>query len=110
MGYFRMIPGISLDLSGETFIVPPLSLGSIEIYEDDLDSIQSFKPKDQRRLIVNVALAALNRNYPDLTREKLVGLLDLDNMNEVLSATMDVAGLKRKEIEAGSGEALGASA
>jgi hypothetical protein len=95
-------------MGGEDFIVPPLSLGSIEFYQDRLDIFIGGMSKESIALMVDVALAALIRNYPDMTRERLLTIMDVANMNDVFGAVMDVSGLRRKEAEAG--EALGVSA
>lgn len=62
--------GIPFNFDGRTLIIPPLSLG------------------------------ALVRNYPDMTREEVAALLDLQNMQEAIACVFDVGGMKRKALEA----------
>ena len=51
------------------------------------------------KTIVDATHAALKRNYPDLTRADVAELVDLGNMVEVIQSVMDVAGVKRAELE-----------
>lgn len=94
-----MIPGIRLTLGGTEYIVPPLSLGSVEVLAERLDSI-SGKLSDAP-IVVDALFAALKRNYPQITRAEVAELVDIGCMGEVLEAVMDVGGLKRKGLEAG---------
>lgn len=95
------VKGIPVDFSGETLIVPPLSLGSMEQLMPRLNKFQA-DPKNMTdvAIVVDSALAALNRNYPALTRDQVADMIGLENMNDVMEALMDVSGLKRKAKEA----------
>jgi hypothetical protein len=104
------IPGIELTLGGQAWIVPPAPLGALEQFDELLERMEDFNPMNPvwRRMIVDITFAALKRNYPEIAREDVAGMLDVANMLEVFESVMDVAGLKRKATE--EGEAGGASA
>jgi hypothetical protein len=99
-----MIKGLTIELGGAEYVVPPMTLGTIEVYEDKLEDLAGMANKDVRALILDVGLASLNRNYPDMTRDELKEIVDIGNMNDLLDACMDVSGLKRKALEAGEAQ------
>ena len=91
---------------GTVLTVPPLNLASIQLLQDRLAKFSGGLDKDSIELIIDSTMLALQRNYPDMTRERLLNdLLDLGNMEEVMRAVMDVSGLVRKEQEKALGEA-----
>jgi hypothetical protein len=91
-----MLPGIDVILGGTKFLVPPLSLGSLELFQKRLAAFQGGIDPESVGTVIDVALAAINRNYPEMTREQLGAILDLSDMAEVMQAVMDVAGIRRK--------------
>lgn len=95
-----MIKGITLTLGdGKSYVVPPLTLGALEDNQEALAKGGADLSPESVRAIIDIALAALQRNYPDMTREHVRGLLDVGNMTEVFLAVMDVSGLRRKAQE-----------
>lgn len=98
---------------GTELVVPPLNLAAVELLQERLLAFSGGLDAQSVALVADATLLALQRNYPAITRERVVSeLLDLGNMAEVMEAVMDVSGLKRKEQEAAaaqggaSGEAL----
>lgn len=102
------VKGIPVELGGDVLIVPPLSLGSLEQLQAGIAGFTGdVFDKAQIALVIDAALAALRRNYPEMTRERVAEFIDVANMPEVFEALMDVSGLKRKSMEAVTpGEAL----
>lgn len=102
----KMIPGIEFDFGAEVLTIPPLSLGDLELLQDRLGSLQ-IETLDTTSIgtVIDATLAALQRNYPDMTRAKVAALIDLGNMPDVIRSVMDVAGMVRKEIAAGKASA-----
>ncbi|HNA67279.1 MAG TPA: hypothetical protein PLN96_05125 [Zoogloea sp.] len=96
-----MIKGITLHLAGTDYDVPPIALGDLERLQDRIAGFQGGLDKDSVATVIDAAHAALKRNYPEITRETVAGLVDVANMGEVFSAVMDVSGLLRKERDAG---------
>lgn len=101
-----MFPGIKYTFpNGEKLVVPPLSLGSVEELEKEHGKVSTWgQPGSEFGVdfVLELVGHSLRRNYPDVTDEKIKNeLVDLGNMNEVVSAIMDINGSKRKEQEAG---------
>lgn len=101
------VKGVQVTFADGTLLtVPPLNLAALESLQDRLSKFAGGMDKESIALVVDAALAALHRNYPEITRERLVNdLLDVGNFQEVMEAVMDVSGLKRKEQEKALGEA-----
>jgi hypothetical protein len=97
------VKGVEFEFAnGEKMIVPPLNLGAIELLQDRLGKFNGTMNSESIALVIDATLMALQRNYPEVTREQVsTDLLDLGNMEEVMGLVMDVSGLKRKEIEKG---------
>lgn len=99
--------GIPYDFGGgRVLVIPPLSLGTYEQLQSrlaDLDD-RSISP-EYIGTVVDSVHAALQRNYPDMTREEVAGLIDLQNMQDVMACVLDVGGVKRKGLEAAKGGA-----
>lgn len=96
--------GIPYDFDGRTLIIPPLSLGAMEQLQGRLETMDgaSITP-EYIGTVVDSVHAALQRNYPDMTREEVGGLLDLQNMQEVMACVFDFGGVKRKALNASTG-------
>lgn len=95
------VKGIPLEIGGNLFIVPPLSIGAIEQLREPLSKLTAdVTDFSNVSVIVDATHAALKRNYPDITREEIADGIGLENMADVLEAVMDVSGLKRKAKEA----------
>jgi hypothetical protein len=102
-----MVRGIPLILGdGKEYIVAPLTLGALEDYGDALNNIGSLD-RASVATTIDVTLASLKRNYPDITREQVRELIDVENMDKVFQACMDVSGLMRKSLEAAQADAEG---
>lgn len=95
------VPGILMMLGGEGYVVPPLSLGTLEQMQDRLAGFTgAINDMAQVGTVIDATHAALKRNYPDITRDKVADFIDVANMADVFEALMDVSGLKRKAQEA----------
>jgi hypothetical protein len=94
------VKGMPIELSGEIKVIPPLSLGALEHL---LPRINEFKGDasnlDDIKVVADCAWAALKRNYPEMTREEVAEAIGLENFLDVMTAIMDVSGLKRKAAE-----------
>jgi hypothetical protein len=93
----KRIKGVMLELSGEVFECPPLSLGDLELMQDRLEALQlatSPTSRDSVGTVVDATHAALRRNYPEMTREAVASLLDVGNMQRAMLAVMGVSGLQ----------------
>lgn len=93
--------GVKLTLGDRTFVCPPLSLRALQALQERLRAYQGGAAlAADVSIVADAAYAALIRNYPDITLDDLMDLIDVGNMTEIMEAVMDVSGLKRKEQEA----------
>lgn len=92
--------GEEIELGGEKYIVPALSLRQIRELApklDKLDSTEAGLPQlEQITAVVDVLHAALSRNYPEMTQDQLLDLIDLGNMSALIAAAMRTSGLEKK--------------
>ena len=95
------IKGIPVPFGDQTLVIPPLSLGALEQLQDRLANMrEDMSDPEYIGTVIDTVHAALGRNYPDMTREEVADLIDLENMQDVMGCAMDVSGLKRKAMEA----------
>lgn len=89
-----MIKGVPIQLAGIEYTCPPLSLGQVEVYGDRLSSYRGGMARESVGLVIDVAHAALTRNYPDMTREEVADGIDLGSLGATMDAVMGVSCLK----------------
>jgi len=100
--------GVRVELDGRPHILPPMSLGALQRYQDRISAFKGGMDKESIGLVVSLAHASIVRNYPEATLDEVGDLIDLGNMLEVFEAVMDVSGTVRKAQEtAASAEAQG---
>jgi hypothetical protein len=102
--------GITIQIGEKDYIVPPLSLGSMEDMQEQIAQLDNSRNPSNVTAMIDITWVALKRNYPDMTREEVRQGVDLATMGDVMAAVMDISGLKRKEIEAGkatAGQSIG---
>ena len=97
-----MIKGVKFEFAnGEELVIPPLSLGALEIVQEDLSAFDGTMNGKSVGVVLLAVHLALQRNYPDMTADRVKNeLLDLSNMGDVMQAVMDIGGLLRKAQEA----------
>jgi hypothetical protein len=92
-----MVPGVAVAMSGQDWIVPPLTLGQLRRLMPkvrQLTEIGASMGEAQIAVLVDIVTAALQRNYPEMTPDKVENLLDLGNASAVLNAVLTGSGLK----------------
>jgi hypothetical protein len=92
-----MIPGMAVAMGGQDWIVPPLTLGQLRRLMPKvrkLTEIGASMGETQVAVLVDIVTAALQRNYPEMTPERVENLLDLGNAGSVLNAVLTGSGLK----------------
>ena len=97
-----LIPGKKVNLGGKEWVIPPLSLGQLRngVLERIKQSDELIRGADgdaskfYEALLIRAEVMhkALERNYPDLTVEKVIDMLDLQNWPEVWNLTMGGSG------------------
>lgn len=97
------VAGHSYELSGKTYVIPALSLRSVQQLKDKILGFQNGDPMSQVADIADIAIAAFNRNYPDMTRDELLDMIDMNNMPEIIMIIMGQSGLipKKEAIKEG---------
>lgn len=106
MSDYPKFEGEKLKLGDKEYVIPPLTwrrirellpvLGRIKISPVGLEITGEMLDD-----YATVILAALNRNYPDMTRESLEDVLDLGNAPQIFLAIMGMSGLIRGEMMPG---------
>lgn len=92
-----MIQGVEIELGDETFTVPPLTFRAVREHIDAIAGMTTGLPLSAEQIDRSVALilAAMRRNYPDMTEDMLEERLDMANIKIVLPAILGASGLKR---------------
>lgn len=100
-------PGIVKTIGGTEYIIPPISLRTLQIMQSEIEQInQSVMDAKSIDTAITVIHSALKRNYPQITLDEVGDLVDVGSMFDLFEVVMDVSGLKRKAIEeAKAGEA-----
>src|SRR5437870_2109079 len=105
-----MIPGVTITMGGQDWLVPPLTLGQLRRLMPrvrQLTEIDASMSEVQIGVLVEIVASALQRNYPDATAEMVENLLDLGNAGTVLNAVLTGSGLRLREGCLGEALALG---
>lgn len=91
-----MIEGKTIRMGGKDWIVPPLNFRALKRFQKEIGSL-NLAELAQSEKVEEIVLAALNRNYPDLTLDELQDMLDMGNVIEVTMAVMGVSGLEARK-------------
>lgn len=92
--------GIAIQFGDTSLVVPPLNFRALQSLQSRLAGFSGGTDPDSIQVVVDAFHSAVVRNYPDMTVDQVVDLLDLENMQAVMEAVMDVSGLRRKAMEA----------
>lgn len=103
-GPVRVVPtgkrgGVWITLGDEQYRVAPLGLGTLRDPDfgsvlTSLGSIRGLPTPAQIDNAITFLHAALIRNYPAMTNAEVEAMIDLGNLQEILSATLGVSGFK----------------
>lgn len=94
--------GVKLNIGGQEFVVPSLSLRQVQVLQPMLVQYTGQTDAKSIELVIDTAFLAISRNYPDLQRDELLDLIDLRNMAAVMNVVMGASGL----VEVAPGEAV----
>jgi hypothetical protein len=101
-------PGVDVDLGGTVYTVPPLAMRALKTYLPRMQAMETTTdgmPVDFD-LLLDISLSALQRNYPDLTRDQLEELVDVVNVRKLSEAVFGKSsGLARVDGPEGNGPA-----
>ena len=107
-----MVPGVTVAMGGQDWIVPPLTLGQLRRLMPkvrQLTEIAASMGEPQIAVLVDIVTAALQRNYPEMTADQVENFLDLGNASAVLNAVLTGSGLKPSGAAMGEAPAPGAN-
>ena len=107
-----MVPGVTVTMGGQDWVVPPLTLGQLRRLMPkvrELTEIGASMGEAQISVLVDIVTAALQRNYPEMTTDQVENLLDLGNASAVLNGVLTGSGLKSGGTPVGEGPAPGTS-
>ncbi len=101
----KLIPGVTVTLSGEQYVIPPLNFAGAKAVEADLASIagavageadvKNMLTKPVLEAMARVVCVALQRNYPDMTPEQVEDIMEVPTMGAVIRAIFEVSGLNK---------------
>ena len=92
--------GVTLNLGGKDYVVPPLNFRTLQALQARLEKFSGGVDAESIDLVVDSLHGAIQRNYPEITRDDCIDMLDLENMESVMGAVMDISGMRRKAQEA----------
>jgi hypothetical protein len=107
-----MLPGVTIAMGGQDWLVPPLTLGQLRRLMPKVRQLietDASMGETQISVLVEIVAAALQRNYPEATADMVENLLDLGNASAVLNAVLTGSGLKLRDDRLGEVCAPGAS-
>jgi hypothetical protein len=95
--------GVKVQMGGIEYLVPPLTLGQLRRLGPKIRAMSEVSPNvrglsdEQIDAVAEIVSTALSRNYPDMSPEKVLEIIDVANAHEVISAVLTGAGLKPGE-------------
>ena len=95
--------GTEIKLGGQSYTLPPLSLGQIKRLRPKLDAMRE-SPETAIDTMAEAIHMALSRNYPEMTREQVEDMVDTGNVLPLFRAVVTVSGM---ELRAPGGEKAG---
>lgn len=90
-----MIEGAKINMGGQDWIVPALTFGQLKRLMPKINTLSAGGDMDASQMdaITEVVQAAMSRNYPEMTVEKVADMLDMANAGPVVRAVMGQSGL-----------------
>ncbi|MFI5230065.1 MAG: hypothetical protein ACHQWU_13410 [Gemmatimonadales bacterium] len=95
--------GQAIEVDGVTYIVPPLALGAVQDLLPRIEAIGAPPSssvgltKEQVDTMLDVILAAMRRNYPELTRATLEEIVDLGNVKPLFRMVLGLSGFEQSD-------------
>jgi hypothetical protein len=89
-----VIDGVTVKMGDKEYVVPPLNLKAVRRLNPLVEQMkdQSLTSYQFLPMVAEIALAAISRNYPDMTMEQLEDILDMGNARAVMSAVLGQSG------------------
>jgi len=84
--------GVPMQMGDQLLILPPMSLGIIEDFQDQIDEMLAGKVKKPVSLMIDIFHRTLQRNYPELTRDQVREGLGLDDLQGMFTTLLKASG------------------
>lgn len=100
--------GVKVSLRGREVVIPPLTLYALRKFTasghmERISKMGALPSVDDLDAAAELIHAALLPNYPEITLEEVLNLVDVKNLGEVVPAIMGQSGLRQvKPGEAGA--------
>lgn len=93
----ELLDGVAIKVGRRDLIVPPLNLKAVRKVEKLLPVLEGRSGEASfLDAAVEVLTLAIQRNYPDMTREDVEECVDLGNLPRLIEAVMNVSGFGPK--------------
>ncbi len=99
-----MIDGITVDIGGTDYIIPPLNFKALINIDGDIKSLaqpdKGFLSVEKINSMINIIYFALLRNYPDITKDDIQTMVDIKNSHQVIHTILQASGytvIEKKE-------------
>lgn len=97
-----------MSLSGQDYVIPPIRVADTPRLQHHLDRVLNAKALDGTPLsvidqledVIEIVLAALQRNYPAMTREQLVEIFDAPSLAPALQAAVGATAIESRPLPA----------
>ena len=93
----ELIDGVLINIGTKTYTVPPLNFKRLRLLKPEIEllaGVSGAPSAEQMDAMIQIIHSALERNYPELSKEDVEEMLDLGNAPKVLNAIMGVAGFQ----------------
>ena len=94
-----LLNGVKIEMGGREFILPPLTLGVLKRMGSRLSGltkIEGVPDPETIDLMADIIHASMVRNYPEVTKEEVLDLVDLGNLQQTFMAVLGNSGLVPK--------------
>jgi hypothetical protein len=89
------IPGKVFNLAGNDYVLAPLNLRQLEELGPVIDGVGEVSNMNEvARIAATLVLASLQRNYHDMTMERVREIVDVGNMRAAIEAVLSVSGYR----------------
>jgi hypothetical protein len=89
-----LFEGPLIELGGRTYVLPKLSFGAFQRAQTKIRDIAEGRfadPVELQAAVADVILASLQRNYPELTHEQLLDVLDWDSAQALFHQVLAIS-------------------
>jgi hypothetical protein len=96
-GHKPKYAGVPVYMDGREWIIPALSLRQFREHYETLRKTDDLAEENWKEILqtrLPIVLLAIQRNYPDMTEEQLLDMIDLNTFLTVVKAIASASGLR----------------